>query len=170
MKIERFVHANVVCSDLSTSLNFYVDILGGKAHEIFESGDSDLRACMGVGEEGASSYRAALVEFGDTRGGPYLDLVEWIGSPLPGRRPPLQAQDLGLARVALEVSDLEAWEKYLRDSDVPIVGPMQEERVGPWTLRLLLCRDPDGTLIELAEFPEGQRRRYRDNTIERDKL
>lgn len=170
MKVERFVHVNVVCTDLVRSLGFYSDVLGGTPHEIFESGDSDLRPCMGVDDDGAPSYRAALVHFGDARGGPYIDLVEWTGAELPHRRGPLAAQDLGLARVALQVSDMEGWVDRLEQHGVPLVGPVQEERVGPWNLRLLLCRDPDGTLIELAEFPQGQRRRYRDHSLERETL
>jgi catechol 2,3-dioxygenase-like lactoylglutathione lyase family enzyme len=170
MLVRRFIHVNVVCSDLERSLQFYVDILGAKVHELFDSGDSDLRPTMGVGEEGAPGYRAALVYWGDGRGGPYLDLLEWRGGDLAKRQWPLSAQDVGLARVALEVDDIDEWLGHLTAIGVDILGPVQEEIVGPWTLRLFLCRDPDGTLVELVSFPKGQRRNDHANSLTRAAL
>ncbi len=167
MKVTRYIHVNVNCTDLEASVRFYVDVLGGQVHEAFHSGDSDLRPTMGVDADGAPGYRAALVCFGGARGGPYIDLVEWTGAELPDRRPPLVAQDLGLVRVALEVEgSLDDWVPRLEAAGSSVVGPIQEERVGPWPIRLLLCRDPDGTLVELVEFPEGQSRERRDLSIE----
>jgi catechol 2,3-dioxygenase-like lactoylglutathione lyase family enzyme len=156
--VTRMVHANVVCSSLEKSLAFYIDVLGGQVHQRIVADQTDLRPCMGVDDSGAPFYRAALVYFGGARGGPYLDLVEWSGAALHGRRDPLGAQDLGLARVALEVDDLSKHIERLDAHGFPPVGPPQEEKIGPWTLRLALFRDPDGTLVELVEFPEGQRR------------
>lgn len=159
MRITRFIHTNVVCSSLSDSLHFYVDVLGATLHQPLDDGGVDLRSCLGVGSSGASQYRAALVYFAEDRGGTYLDLLEWIGDDQPDRRTPLAAQDLGLARIALEVDDLDAWIQHLAAHSVPLAGPVQDARIGPWALRLLVCRDPDGTLVELAEFPQGTRRK-----------
>lgn len=162
MRITRFIHANVVCSSLSDSLHFYVDVLGATLHQPLDDGGVDLRPCLGVDNSGASQYRAALVYFAEDRGGTYLDLLEWIGPDQPDqpdRRKPLEAQDLGLARIALEVDDLDAWAEHLAAHSVPLAGPLQDASIGPWALRLLVCRDPDGTLVELAEFPHGTSRK-----------
>ncbi len=168
--ISRFIHVNVVCSDLAASLEFYVDVLGAQIHEIFESGDSDLREVMGVDSGGAPSYRAALVYWGDSRRGPYIDLVQWIGGDDRGRRPPLTAQDRGLVRVALQVDDVDAAARELESRNVPVLGPVHEAPVGPWILRLLLCTDPDGTLIELVTFAEGEVRADRGTALTREQL
>lgn len=167
--ISRFIHVNIVCSDLVASLNFYVDILGAKVHEIFTSGDSDLRTVMGVDSGGAQSYRAALVYWGASQRGPYLDLVQWIGGPSEGR-PPLQAQDRGLVRVALQVDDVDVVAAELERLGVPLLGPVHEAPVGPWLLRLVLCTDPDGTLIELVSFTHGEKRTDRGNALTRQQL
>ena len=65
-------------------------------------------------------------------------------------------------RLALEVPDIEAAERKVIAAGVETVGPWQDEPVGPWRLKILLCKDPDGTLIELVEFPEGQSRKPRE--------
>ncbi|MGH3756405.1 VOC family protein [Actinophytocola sp.] len=167
--ISRFIHVNIVCRDLVASLNFYVDVLGAKVHEIFASGDSDLRNVMGVDSRGAPSYRAALVYWGASKRGPYLDLVQWIGGPDDGR-PPLRAQDCGLVRVALQVDDVDQVAAELADRGVPLVGPVHEAPVGPWLLRLVLCTDPDGTLIELVSFTNGETRADRGTALTRQQL
>lgn len=170
INVSRFIHVNVVCRDLEKSLEFYVDILGANVHEIFNSADSDLRDVMGVGERGASGYRAALVYWGDSKRGPYLDLVQWVGESSIESRPPLTAQDRGLVRVALQVDDVDAVAKELRERGVTLLGDVHEAPVGPWTLRLVLCKDPDGTLIEFVTFPSGETRTANSSKISRRDL
>lgn len=161
--VTRFIHVNIVCSNLERSIAFYRDVLGATVHQDLASAGSDLRPCMGMGPNAAPHYRAVLLYFGEKeRGGPYIDLLEWHydegdDSERVGR-PPLEAQDYGLVRLALEVSDIEEAEHRVRASGAEIIGPPQDEPVGPWRLKLFLCRDPDGALIELVEFPEGMRR------------
>jgi catechol 2,3-dioxygenase-like lactoylglutathione lyase family enzyme len=165
--VSRLIHVNVNCADLDRSLKFYTDVLGARVHEIMESGGVDLRPCMGVGETGAPHYRAALLYFGDARGGPYIDLVEWQyedgSTERREGRPALEAQDWGLARVALEVPDLEEAYARVSDAGAEIVGPPQDEQLGRWHMKLFLCRDPDGALLEIVEFPEGTRRRSHED-------
>jgi catechol 2,3-dioxygenase-like lactoylglutathione lyase family enzyme len=117
---------------------------------------------MGVGAAGAPHFRSALVYFGDARGGPYIDLVEWhYENGSTERRegsPALEAQDWGLVRVALEVPDLQEAYERVSASGAEVVGPPQDEQLGPWRMKLFVCKDPDGALLELVEFPEGTRR------------
>ena len=57
--------------------------------------------------------------------------------------------------VAFVVADLEAEEARLRAAGVPITLPLREE---PWGERLFLVTDPNGVVIELAEWvsPAGE--------------
>jgi catechol 2,3-dioxygenase-like lactoylglutathione lyase family enzyme len=169
IKVNRYIHVNIVCQSLAKSLEFYVDVLGAKVHEIFSSGESDLRSVMGVDNSGAPAYRAALVYWGDNPLGPYIDLVEWVGGT-GDSRPPLTAQDRGLVRVALEVEDVDQAAEELAARGIELLGPVDEAPVGPWTLRLVLCRDPDGTLIELVTFPRGQTRVDQGTRLQREQL
>lgn len=168
--ISRFIHVNIVCRDLVRTLEFYVDVLGAKIHEIFTSGDSDLREVMGVDGSGTPAYRAALVYWGDDRRGPYLDLLQWVGAHDDQAREPLRAQDRGLVRVALQVDDVDAVAGELRARGVPLLGPVHEAPVGPWVLRLVLCQDPDGTLVELVSFSQGELRTDRGTSLTRQQL
>jgi catechol 2,3-dioxygenase-like lactoylglutathione lyase family enzyme len=161
--VTRFIHVNIVCSNLERSIAFYRDVLGASVHQHLASNGSDLRPCMGMGADAAPHYKAVLLYFNDNeRGGPYIDLLEWYYDEGDDSdrvaRPPVEAQDYGLVRLALQVSDIEEAEQRVRASGAEIVGPIQDEPVGPWRLRLFLCKDPDGTLIELVEFPEGMSR------------
>lgn len=160
MKVTRFVHVNVVCSDLDRSLAFYTQVLGATVHQRLGSGEADLRAALGVGSDGAREYRAALVYWAGNVNGPYVDLLEWRrphGAPAPRR--PAGAQDLGMARVCLEVEDVDVAVADLQAAGIPLLGPPERMESGPWTLRVIACHDPDGTLVELIDFPRGASRR-----------
>lgn len=159
VKIDRFIHVNVVCTNFDRTLTFYTEVLGASVLEEMEA-DDDTRAQMGVGPEGAARSVAALVYWGD-RNGPYVDILQWRhdGVAPATTRSPLQAQDTGWVRIALEVDDLDAWRSHLMDHDVPLLGDVVERRVGPWDVRFMFFTDPDGTMIELVEFPHGRGRR-----------
>lgn len=159
MQISRIIHTNLVCADLDKSIEFYTQVLGATLHQEADEAGQDTRPMFGL-SDGPVKYRGALLYWGDSRGGPYLDLLEWEESD-PDRdiRSPLSAQDRGLVRMALEVDDVVAAEKELREAGVSWVGPIHEIRVGPWMIKIVCFHDPDGTLIELAEFPYGQSRR-----------
>lgn len=170
INISRFIHVNVVCRDLEKSLEFYVDILGANVHEIFSSADSDLRDVMGVDASGARGYRAALIYWGESKRGPYIDLVQWVGQSTIESRPPLTAQDRGLVRVALQVDDVDEVAKELKAKGITPLGDVDEAPVGPWNLRLVLCEDPDGTLIEFVTFPRGETRATNTSKLSRSDL
>lgn len=163
MQITRFVHVNVVVRDLERTLAFYTEVMGAKVLERLEERRVDIREPMGVSSEGARDYVAALLYWNDDRHGPYVDVIEWQYAEDQTERldprPPLGAQDLGWARIALQVDDLKAWERHLEEHHVPIKAPARWEVQGSWKLGLLVLEDPDGTLIELVEFPEGISRR-----------
>jgi catechol 2,3-dioxygenase-like lactoylglutathione lyase family enzyme len=152
MKIDRLIHANVVCSDFDKSMTFYRDILGATVYRQFTETKPGVRPTLGLEGDGSLHYRAALLYWGNARRGTYVDLVEWGDRP-DGRRSPLGSQDLGLARIALEVDDLDQAERELRDRGVPVLSPPHSGDVGPWRIRFLVCLDPDGTLVELCSFP-----------------
>lgn len=164
MEIKRFVHVNVCCRDFEKSLHFYTEVLGATLHQRMDNSGNDVRPAMGVPNEGyAPEYEAALLYWGDARRGPYIDLLEWrypeSTSERHEPRPPLDAQDLGLVRVALETDDLDGFVEKLKDYGSRVTTP-QDLILGPWRQKIVLFEDPDGTLLELVEFPEGEKRKY----------
>jgi catechol 2,3-dioxygenase-like lactoylglutathione lyase family enzyme len=163
LEIKRFVHVNVVCSDFDKSFEFYTEVLGATAHAYLGDDGVDVRPAMGMGDDGAPGFKAVLLYWGDARGGPYIDLLEWTYPPgtekKPERRSPLGAQDRGLVRVALQVDSVDEWVARLKEYGTRVTTP-QDVILGPWRQKLVLFEDPDGTLLELVEFPEGQKRKY----------
>lgn len=156
------MHVNICCRDFQKSLHFYTEILGATLHQTMDDAGYDVRPAMGVGDEYAYKYEACLLYWGEARGGPYIDLLEWVEedgvNTMPEPRPPLGPQDLGLVRIALEVDNVDEWLAKLKSQGVPATTP-QDIMVGPWPVKIVLIQDPDGTLIELVEFPNGYSRK-----------
>lgn len=156
MNVTRFIHVNVVVKDLDRSLELYSGLLGGTVLEHLSANDQPaaLYRSMGLPQSSTDNFRAALVYFGGAKNGPYIDLVEW-STDEPHREEHQGFFDHGLVRIALEVDDLERYEKKIRDFGIEPCGPIEIVPIGPWLSRLLFFRDPDGTIIELIDFPEG---------------
>ena len=168
----RFFHFNVVCSDFDRSYDFYTNVVGltaltsKNAKTDTGEGGGASRAGMRPGEgragpndgpaiaaalgfEGTGDYRGCFLYFGSAARGPYIDLLEWKDNLPPVER---TARNIGLARVAFEVDDLEPHLKRLEEHGVPLVSPPTEVLLGVTRLRVVCFRDPDGVLLEFVEF------------------
>lgn len=169
----RFFHFNVVCSDFDRSYDFYTKVVG--LHPLTSSsartdaagtGDGPSRAGMRPGEgrsgpndgpaiaaalgfEGTGEYRGCFLYFGSSARGPYIDLLEWKDPAPPVER---SARNIGLARVAFEVDNLEEHLDRLEQNGVPLVSPPTDVLLGVTRLRVVCFRDPDGVLLEFVEF------------------
>jgi catechol 2,3-dioxygenase-like lactoylglutathione lyase family enzyme len=146
--ISHLIHVNVMCSDFDRSLAFYCDVLGasvagGVTEEETSPGLKDV-----MGFEGPARFRGAMLYWGDRDRSSYIDLVEYSE---PGQRIERTGKDLGLARLALRVRDVEAARQWLVSKGVEIVGDVIDLALQGRGRKILFIRDPAGTLLELVE-------------------
>jgi catechol 2,3-dioxygenase-like lactoylglutathione lyase family enzyme len=80
-----------------------------------------------------------------------IDLLQWQ-DPTDPASPYPHLYHVGLARIALMSSDLDADLKFLEDSGVEIIGPPGTVSIGNGHGSRFFCfKDPDGTFLELVE-------------------
>lgn len=150
----RLSHINVNCRDLDASSDWYQRVLGvapiaGRAEPPPASG-------AGFGFAGECDYRADFLAVGGRPDGLILDLLEWK-HPKPIGRPLVEANHLGLFRMAFMVDDAKAACAELDRLGVEHSGPCHLD-MGPDVpieggLYAVFFRDPDGTCLELIETP-----------------
>ena len=149
----RVNHVNIVVREMERSLTFYVGLLGFRV--TFEA---EL-----VGEwieivADLPDVSARCVFCQPPGGGTRFELLEYrvpTGVSLPADS---VANTLGLRHVALEVDDLDALYTRLISAGVEFVSPpvLVPFSVAGVRKRLCYLRDPDGALVEIAEYaPES---------------
>ncbi len=148
MHVTGMVHVNVNCSDFDRSLAFYERLGFRLLAEVPSTNTPAVAAAVGM-----PPYRV--------RGGilhlpgesTFIDLLEWI-DPRDDAAPYPHLYHLGLARIALRTTDLDADLAELAEQGVELIGPPADV---PWegqpTTRIACFTDPDGTVIELVELP-----------------
>jgi len=141
------VHVNVNCSRLERSLAFYRDALGlaplSHTNPLPQDG-------AGFGIAGRVQWDAWIIHDDRGQAAPGIDLLEWK-QPVPVGRP-AAANELGLSRLLLAVHDPAALHARLeRAGAAPLSPPGALGRAR----RGFVARDPDGTLLEIAESAEG---------------
>jgi len=167
-------HFNVVCSDFDASYDFYTQAVGMSPLTSSSAGTRTTgeteRAASGLrpGEErnsaehgrevaellgidGSGQYRGCFLYFGTSRGGAYVDLLEWQDNLPPVERSP---RNVGLSRVAIRVDDLDAQLERLAEHGVPTVTEPKTLTLGVTQVRVVCFRDPDGVLLEYLEFAD----------------
>jgi catechol 2,3-dioxygenase-like lactoylglutathione lyase family enzyme len=102
-----------------------------------------------LGFEGTGLYRGAFLYFGSSRAGAYLDLLQWQDN---GPAVPRSPRDVGLARVAIRVDDMDEHLARLADHGVPTLTAPKELTLGVTRVRVVCFRDPDGVLLEYLQF------------------
>jgi catechol 2,3-dioxygenase-like lactoylglutathione lyase family enzyme len=169
----NLLHFNVVCSDFDTSYDFYTNVVGMRPLTSSRAGTdagASRSAAPGVrpgegragpgdgkeiaellGFEGTGEYRGCFLYFGSTRSGAYLDLLEWKDNEPPVARSP---RNIGLARVAIRVDDLDEQLARLAQHGVPTLSEPKELVLGVTRVRVVCFRDPDGVLLEYLEFAD----------------
>lgn len=148
MKLDHF---NIVTRDMARAVAFYRDLLGFE--QTFETTLHGAWIERVTGFCGARAHCVFLQLPGvDVR----LELLQYlapVGAELPENTLP---NTLGLRHLAFETSDLDALSKKLQGAGIEFVSEPVEVPfpVGPRKLKKRLCyfRDPDGVLLELAEY------------------
>ena len=156
--ITRILHVNIVVSDVERSIKFYRDVLGAKVIKgvrVDIEGDERLGEVLGFG--GEASYSVYMLRFGEDKNATWIDLLQWRQPPSTGK-PPDQLNNVGLARIALVVEDVDQAYNDLKASGVEFISAPAYVDVGPLgAVRVCVFKDPDGTFLELAEPVPKQR-------------
>ena len=144
----RVNHVNVV-SDMERSLAFYVGLLGMRV--TFEC---DLTGDWIETVSGLPDVSARCVFCQPPGGGTRFELLQYRTPPGRTLSAASLANTLGLRHVALEVDDLDALYARLTQAGVPSVSPPITVPFSVTGVRKRLCylRDPDGALVEIAEY------------------
>jgi catechol 2,3-dioxygenase-like lactoylglutathione lyase family enzyme len=152
VRIDRFMHVNVNCSELPRALSFYRDFVGLHAeshtHPVPQAG-------TGFGMSGSVQWDAYILH--DHRGfaGPAVDLLEWkqprpVGSPYP------VPNHLGLATIGVAAPALDAVVAAATRLGIECGEIARAPIEGEEPRRLLHCSDPDGTRIRFVEAPDQE--------------
>ena len=148
-------HVNLVVADLERSVAFYTGLLGlRKTRDVTMEGAWIEEIVRLPGVKG----RVAFVEAPDR--GVRIELLQYVAPA--GTALPLNsvANTLGLRHLAFRVSDIDALAARLRAAGVtllsdPVKVPQGVARFASGDKRLLYFLDPDGVLLELAEYRDA---------------
>ena len=148
MNIQGLVHVNINCSNFERSRAFYEKLGFELFLEVPESNTPEVAAAVGFEE-----YRleGGLMRLQGARYPLVIDLLEWR-TPSDSEPPYAALNHLGIARIALYSSDLDADVAELRAQGVEIVGePATVVWGGRPSSRFVCFKDPDGTVLELVQ-------------------
>ncbi len=158
--IKGIFHVNINCSNFERSLEFYKMLGFRVAVDIPEGGSADMNKALGI--EGGVG-RAAIMQLGDDPRGTRLDLIEWK-SPRDESKPYAKLNHLGIARVALFTKGLDDMYQELKSKGVKFISDPVPMRTGAGSARFVCFYDPDGTILELIEFPPAKPREQHANS------
>lgn len=153
MNVTGMFHVNVNCSDYERSRAFYERLGFQVIWEVPETNTAEVAAAVGM-----PPYRvrgALLALRGASGPATLIDLLEWR-DPRDEAPPYPHLYHLGLARIALTTSDLDADVAELEAAGVRMLSaPARLETADAGTSRFVCFEDPDGTMLELVEFVSG---------------
>lgn len=146
-------HVNINVSDLERSRRFY-ELFGFRVIDSFnEKNNPNLDHGLGLPPGTGSENHALFMMVGDARHATVLDMCEWIKPRSEGDRGPRAPNELGIPRICLRVKRIDQLVAQLKAQGVRFVT---EEPQCLTTLarrpRFIICRDPDGIMIELVEL------------------
>jgi len=141
VSVRAFSHVCVGVSDLERSLDFYRRLLGFDVVFDVELDGSPLEAVTGT-----AGARGRMV--GGLVGGVMLELLA-LGATTRAPSGP----HLGYTNMSFTVRDLDAVHGRLVDEGYAPAQPPVD--IGG--VRMFFVQDPDGTPIELIEYPNGER-------------
>jgi catechol 2,3-dioxygenase-like lactoylglutathione lyase family enzyme len=146
-------HVALGVRDLEGMKAFYRGVLGFS--EVFaEFDDSEQEIMREVARSSRVVFGGAILQ--QKAGGILLELIR-MREPAP--RPVHKSRtygDIGVAKVTVAVSDLDLIRRKLKGKVAFCSGP-KRTAIPEWgEYRFVYCRDPEGNLIELAEFADGE--------------
>ena len=145
MMIEDFQHVCITCRDLETSVRFY-ETLGLKVVDpVYEFDQDALAKAMGLPRGHIKVLHLAPPNATSKF---FIDLVQWL-NPASTGEPYLALNHVGINRVALRVSDIDAMTAALRGRGITFLTG-EPQSFGP--IRTIVATDPDGVFIQLLEW------------------
>jgi glyoxylase I family protein len=148
-------HVNIVVADMARAEQFYGAVLGlRRGFERLLEGEWIERVT------GLPGARAFCVFYEPEEGG-RVELLQYLspqGEPLPPNRLP---HTPGLRHLAFEVEDLDALCERLRSAGITLISPpvvVPFPVAGAGRKRLCYFHDPDGVLLEVAEYRREQKK------------
>ncbi|HIF97517.1 MAG TPA: VOC family protein [Myxococcales bacterium] len=149
MTIVGLVHVNVNCSNFERSRAFY-EMLGFELlMDVPERNTDEVAAAVGLEPY---RLRGGLMRLADARFPFVIDLIEWK-EPSDSSPPYARLNHLGIARIAMASSDLDADMQRLKAEGVEFIS---EPATVVWEdhpdSRFVCFKDPDGTVLELVEL------------------
>src|SRR5512134_2476901 len=154
MAITGMVHFNVNCSDYERSRAFYRVLGFEEVWRVPETNTPEVAAAVGMPPY---RVRGALLALRGAGRATLLDLLEWR-HPRDPSPPYPHLYHLGLARIALTTSDLDADVAELEAAGVTLLSvPARLAGPGGGTTRFVCFRDPDGTVLELVELERPEK-------------
>jgi glyoxylase I family protein len=141
LKVKGFSHVCIRVSTMERALGFYRDMLGFDVVFDVELSGPSLEQVTGE-----ASARGRMV--GGLVGGTSIELLEITSQARPAR--PRSGPALGYTNISLAVDDLEA-----ARGAVAAAGADPEPVVDIGGVRMFFVRDPDGTPIEIIQYPNG---------------
>jgi catechol 2,3-dioxygenase-like lactoylglutathione lyase family enzyme len=150
-------HVNVNCSDYERSRAFYERLGFRVVWEVPETNTPEVAAAVGMPPY---HVRGALMALRGASGpATLIDLLEWR-HPRDPSPPYPHLYHLGLARIALTTSDLDAdLAELAAAGTLPLAPPARLASPGGGSTRFACFRDPDGTALELVELSGPAERR-----------
>jgi len=153
MSVESILHININCRNFERSIQFY-ELLGYKClFDPIENMALPPQVAQGLGlPDGSTVHKMVLMGLNGIFAGVLIDLIEWAEpSNFPERLDNCAAP--GASRIALVVSNLDETSNKLADSNFRPVGPPGKAED---ILNFHCYYDPDGLVIELVKFQQGQ--------------
>ena len=145
-------HINIVVSDLVASVRFYTELLGFELTKEARLEGAWIEAIVGL--QGVVAEVAYVQPAG---GGPRIELLQYRSPAAPPGDPLPLANAPGLRHVAFRVPDIDALYSRLSEAGVRFFGPPaavpgDAVRHDEGRKRLCYLRDPDGVILELAQY------------------
>lgn len=140
----RLDHVNVVVSDAERSIAFYSRLLG-----LSVIMDRMLEGPWFEAVTGVTGARARCIILDAPGGGCRIELLAFDPTGAGPLGPNALPTTLGLRHVAVRVDDIDACLATLADPPPIIAVPRDIVPVGK---RMAYVRDPDGAIVELAEY------------------
>jgi len=141
-------HLNVVVADMERAIAFYGGVLQlEKTFDVMLEGDW-IETVAGLKNLQA---RCVFFEFG---GGARLELLQYLSPQEPALAQASLPNLPGVRHFAFNVENIDSFVQRLQESGVEFISPPVEVPflVGGKRKRLCYFHDPDGTLLEVAEY------------------
>ena len=141
LPVRSFSHVCVGVTDIERSLDFYKRLLGMDV--VF---DVELEGPSLTAVSGQEDAKGRMV--GGLIGGVVVELID-LGGGAPA--PSAGSHRIGYTNISFSVTDLDAAHRMVSELGyTPVQDPVEIAGV-----RMFFVNDPDGTPIEIIEFPNG---------------